>query len=255
MSKLLRRRLIAGGCIAALLCCGILWSKRGAVAIATSTTFGSKELPIYCVDTEEKKIALSFDAAWGAEDFYRIMDTLAAHNVKVTFFMTGGWVDQNPDCVKYLVEQGHDLGNHSEHHYDMTTISQTEKEREITAVGEKVKALTGYEMFLFRPPYGAYDNDTIKTISSLGYYPIQWSVDSLDWKEYGAQSVIDTVCNHKALGPGAIILCHNGAKYTADALDTLLTNLENQGYTFVPISELILRENYHMDVTGKQIAD
>ena len=80
-------------------------------------------------------------------------------------------------------------------------------------------------------------------------------MDSLDWKDYGVDSIIDTVCNHKALGPGAIILCHNGAKYTADALDTMLTNLEDQGYTIVPISELIMRENYHMDATGKQIAD
>ena len=92
----------------------------------------------------------------------------------------------------------------------------------------------------------AYDN---------GYFPIQWSVDSLDWKDYGVDSIIKTVCNHEALGPGAIILCHNGAKYTAEALDTMITNLKEQGYEFVPISELIMRENYHMDVTGKQVAD
>lgn len=89
----------------------------------------------------------------------------------------------------------------------------------------------------------------------MNYYPIQWSVDSLDWKDYGVDSIIDTVCNHKALGPGAIILCHNGAKYTAEALDTMLTQLEEKGYTIVPISELIMKKNYHMDVAGKQIAD
>lgn len=155
--------------------------------------------------------------------------------------MTGGWVEDNPDCVKELVKRGHDLGNHSQHHYDMTTISQSEKESELKSVHDKVKELTGYEMFLFRPPYGAYDNEVIKTAYALNYYPIQWSVDSLDWKDYGVDSIIDTVCNHKALGPGAIILCHNGAKYTADALDTMLTNLEEQGYTIVPISELIMR--------------
>jgi peptidoglycan/xylan/chitin deacetylase (PgdA/CDA1 family) len=110
-------------------------------------------------------------------------------------------------------------------------------------------------MYLFRPPYGSYNNSLINTAYECGYYPIQWSVDSLDWKDYGVDSIIKTVCEHKDLGPGAIILCHNGAKYTAEALDTLLTNLEQQGYEIVPISELILRENYHMDVTGKQIAN
>ena len=221
----------------------------------TNATVGDRELPIYCVDTTENKVALSFDAAWGAEDFSKIMDTLDKHNVKVTFFMTGGWVEDNPDCVKELVKRGHDLGNHSEHHYDMTTISQEEKDSELKTVHDKVKKLTGYEMYLFRPPYGAYDNDVIKTAYAMHYYPIQWSVDSLDWKNYGVDSIITTVCNHKALAPGAIILCHNGAKYTADALDAMLTNLEEQGYKIVPISKLIMKKNYHMDATGKQIAD
>ncbi len=79
--------------------------------------------------------------------------------------------------------------------------------------------------------------------------------DSLDWKDYGKQSIIDTVCNHQQLQSGAIILCHNGAKYTAEALDEMLTKLEEQGYTIVPVSELILYDGYHMDVTGKQIAN
>ncbi|MCM1283741.1 MAG: polysaccharide deacetylase family protein [Muribaculaceae bacterium] len=250
-----RRRLPKGAVALALFACLVFASYQATRAVVTSATYGDRELPIYCVDTTEKKVALSFDAAWGAEDFPRIMEVLEKHNVKVTFFMTGGWVDDNPDCVKDLVKRGHDLGNHSQHHYDMTTISKKEQEQEVMEVHNKVKELTGYEMFLFRPPYGAYDNSVITTVYGLKYYPIQWSVDSLDWKDYGVDSIINTVCNHKALEPGAIILCHNGAKYTADALDTMLTNLEEQGYTIVPISELIMRENYHMDVTGKQIAD
>lgn len=176
-------------------------SYRATGSLLSSATVGDRELPIYCVDTTENKVALSFDAAWGAEDFPKIMDTLDKHKVKVTFFMTGGWASDNPDCVKELVKRGHDLGNHSEHHYDMTTISQSERESELQSVHDKVKELTGYEMFLFRPPYGAYDNSVIKTAYQLNYYPIQWSVDSLDWKDYGVDSIIDTVCNHKALGP------------------------------------------------------
>ncbi|MFS6554359.1 polysaccharide deacetylase family protein, partial [Parabacteroides distasonis] len=119
----------------------------------------------------------------------------------------------------------------------------------------KVKELTGVEMTLFRPPYGDYDNEVILTAQECGYYPIQWSVDSLDWKNYGIQSILDTVLQHKDLGAGAIILCHNGAEYTAQALDALLTGLKEQGYEVVPISELIYKENYHMDHTGRQISD
>ena len=110
-------------------------------------------------------------------------------------------------------------------------------------------------MQLFRPPYGDYDDAVVLNARENGYYPIQWSIDSLDWKDYGVDDIITRICDNKQLTGGAIILCHNGAKYTADALDTMLTNLEEQGYKIVPISKLIMKKNYHMDATGKQIAD
>ena len=239
----------------ALFICLLLAVHLGDTAVEVSSTYGDRELPIYSVDTDEKKVAISFDAAWGAEDFNRIMEILDKHNVKTTFFMTGDWVENYPECVLTLVEKGHDLGNHSLSHPDMTTLSKEAQKEQILKVHDMVKELTGYEMELFRPPFGAYNNDVIRTCYELGYYPIQWDVDSLDWKDLTAQEIINKVCNHDSLGCGSIILCHNGAKYTADALDELLTNLENQGYEIVPISELIIRDNYHMDVTGMQIAD
>ena len=224
-------------------------------AVSVSSTINGKELPIYCVETDEKKVALSFDAAWGNEDTQKILEILAKHNVHATFFMTGGWVDSHPEDVKAILAGGHDLGNHSENHKNMSQISNDDKEQELMKVHEKVKNLTGYEMFLFRPPYGDYDNDVIKTATKCGYYPIQWDVDSLDWKDYGVDSIVNTVCSNKHLGNGSIILCHNGAKFTADALDTLITNLKGQGYEIVPISELIYRDGYHMDAEGRQVKD
>lgn len=224
-------------------------------AVSVSSTINGKELPIYCVETDEKKVALSFDAAWGNEDTQKILEILAKHNVHATFFMTGGWVDSYPEDVKAILAGGHDLGNHSENHKNMSQISNDDKEQELMKVHEKVKNLTGYEMFLFRPPYGDYDNDVIKTATKCGYYPIQWDVDSLDWKDYGIDSIVNTVCSNKHLGNGSIILCHNGAKFTADALDTLITNLKGQGYEIVPISELIYRDGYHMDAEGRQVKD
>lgn len=137
----------------------------------------------------------------------------------------------------------------------MSQLSDEEKTQELMSVHEKVKELTGVKMQLFRPPYGDYDNAVVLNARENGYYPIQWDVDSLDWKDYGVDSILNTVLNHKALGNGSIILCHNGAKYTADALDALLDGLKEKGYQVVPISQLIYKENYHMDVTGRQIPD
>lgn len=233
---------------------GVHYRASGSVLL-TSGTAAKRDLPIYCVQTEEPKIALTFDAAWGNQDTQKIMEILKKHDIKVTFFMTGGWVDTYPEDVKMIFQEGHDLGNHSQNHKNMSQLSDSEKEAELMSVHDKVKALTGYEMFLFRPPYGDYDNAVVTTAKKCGYYTIQWDVDSLDWKDYGVESILKTVTQNNHLGNGSIILCHNGAKYTAEALDTMITTLKDAGYTFVPLSELIYRENYHMDNEGRQIKD
>lgn len=223
--------------------------------VSVSSNVNGRELPVYSVETDEKKVALTFDAAWGNEDTQKILDILKKQDVHVTFFMTGGWVEKYPEDVKAIHEAGHDLGNHSENHKNMSQLPDEEKTQELLGVHNKVKELTGVEMELFRPPYGDYDNAVVLNAKENGYYAIQWDVDSLDWKDYGVTSIIDTVLNHKALGNGSIILCHNGSKYTADALEQLITGLKDKGYELVPVSELIYKENYHMDVNGSQIKD
>lgn len=221
-------------------------------AISVSNFSSKKDLPIYCVDCKDKKVALSFDAAWGNEDTADILKILEKHNVKVTFFMTGGWVEKYPDDVKAIAKAGHDLGNHSENHKHMSQLSKEQCAEEIMKVHEKVKELTGTEMMLFRPPYGDYNNTLIEATRDIGYHCIQWDVDSLDWKDYGVDSIIKTVCNHKHLGNGSIILCHNGAKFTKDALEAMITGLQEQGYEIVPISQLIYTGEYYMDHEGRQ---
>ena len=220
---------------------------------SVSSNVNGRELPIYSVETDEKKVALSFDAAWGNEDTKTILDILKKQDVHVTFFMTGEWVEKYPDDVKAIRDAGHDLGNHSQNHKNMSQLSNEEKTSELMSVHEKVKELTGVEMNLFRPPYGDYDDAVILNATENGYYTIQWDVDSLDWKDYGTENIIDTVLNHKSLQNGSIILCHNGAKYTAEALEAMITGLKEKGYKIVPVSELIYKNDYHMDVTGRQI--
>lgn len=213
-----------------------------------------RELPIYCVDTEEKKVALSFDAAWGNEDTEELLSILEAHDLHVTFFMTGEWVENYPEDVKAILAAGHDLGNHSENHKNMSQLSDEQCQEELMKVHTKVQELTGYEMFLFRPPYGDYDNHVINNIQECNYYPIQWSIDSLDWKDYGVDDIVKRVVESDKLKSGSIILMHNGAKYTADALDAVITGLQDKGYELVPISQLIYKDKYHMKADGTQVS-
>lgn len=169
--------------------------------------------------------------------------------------MTGKWVEKYPDDVKAINDAGHDLGNHSENHRHMPELSTAEMTEEINKVTERVKSLTGVTMNLFRSPYGDYDNNLIIQSKSLGYYVIQWSVDSLDWKNYGVDSIINTVLNSKDLKNGSIILMHNGAKYTAQALPKLIDGLKEKGYEIIPVSQLIYKDNYHIEPDGQQVSD
>lgn len=235
----------------------------GGGSITGNCSAGSRNLPIYCVDIEHKKdtdtskkyVSISFDAAWGDEDTIRILDILDKYNIKTTFFMTGGWVDSYPDKVLEIFNRGHDLGNHSHNHKEMSRLSVSEQQDEIMYVADKIKEITGYDSFLFRPPYGDYNSTLINTVYGCDFYPIEWDVDSLDWKDYGTDNIIKTVINHKSLKNGSIILMHNGAKYTADALESVITGLQSEGYEIVPISQLIITRDFHMDSNGMQIQD
>lgn len=223
--------------------------------VTISSNVNGKEMPIYSVETDEKKVALTFDATWGNENTQEILESLEKYNCHATFFVTGDWVRKYPDDVKLIHDAGHDLGNYSENHKNMAQLSQEEQREEIQSVHEQVKQLTGVDMNLFRAPYGAYDDSVILTAADCGYYPIQWSVDSLDWKDYGASSIVETVLRDEELKNGAIILCHHGAKYITEALDSLISGLIEREYQIVPVSELIYKEDYHMDVRGRQIQD
>lgn len=230
----------------------IAYGQNQLLTQTTSTRISGKRLPIYCVEQEKPKIALSFDAAWGNEDTKKILEILKKNDVHVTFFMTGGWIEKYPDDVKAIAKAGHELGNHSENHKQMSKLSAEECKEEIMKPHDKVKNLTGEEMRVFRPPYGDYNDTLIEAVESCGYHAIQWDVDSLDWKDYGVDSILDTVLNHKHLGNGSIILCHNGAKYTAEALDRLVKGLKEKGFELVKMSDLIYDGDYEIDTEGRQ---
>lgn len=221
-------------------------------AISVSNSGSKRELPIYCVDTTEKLVALSFDAGSGNDQTEDILAILNKYKVRATFFMTGEWVAKYPDEVKAIAAAGHDLGNHSENHKQMSQLSKEQCTKEIMELHKKVKELTGIEMNLFRAPYGDYNNMLIQTARECDYNTIQWDVDSLDWKDYGTTSIIDTVVNNKHLGNGSIILMHDGAKYTPEALEGIIKGLQKKGYRIVPVSQLIYIGEFAVDSEGKQ---
>jgi len=222
--------------------------------IATSS-FSANELPIYSVDTDKPVLALTFDSAWGDEDLADILSILKKHNAPATFFVTGEWAMKYPDAIKLIDQNGHEVANHGNSHKHMPQISKIEMAKEIQDCHNAVYNIIGKDMKLFRAPYSDWNEDVVYTAQSMGYSAINHSVDSLDWKDYGVDSVIRTVCENENLQNGSIILLHNGATYTKDALDIMLTNLEEQGYSFVKVSDLIFTSDYYFDHTGRQFSN
>lgn len=222
-------------------------------SITVSSSVNGKLLPISGVETDKKQVALSFEATHGNGDILKILEILKKHDLHATFFLTGGWVGQYPDDVKAILKAGHDLGNVSESHKHMPQLTDEECREEIEQAHTRVQELTGYEMSLFRPPYGDYDNHVISNAAKCGYYSICWDVDSLDWKDYGEDSILNNVLKSGNLRNGSIIRCHSGAKYTAQALEKLIAGLKEQGYEIVPVSQLIYTEKYHLNGDGRQV--
>lgn len=223
--------------------------------ISISNNVNGREMPICSVETQEKKIALTFDVSWGNKDIHKILDILETYQVRASFFVTGMWAEKYSEEVKAIHDKGHDLGNHSQDHRNMKGMSREEQAREIREAGQIVRELTGIQMDLFRPPYGDYDDEVILEAENQGCYTVLWDVDSLDWKDYGKDHIVETVLDHEDLRNGSILWFHCGTKYTAEALPEVIRGLQEQGYTLVPLSGLIYREDYHMDVKGRQIQE
>ena len=209
-----------------------------------------KKIPIYRVDRPDKEVSLTFDAAWGNEDTQTLIDILNKYKVKATFFLVGQWVDKYPDSTKALAENGEDIMNHSDTHPDMTKLSTSDMLKQINSCDDKIEKLTGKRPTLFRAPYGAYNNALIQTLEDSGHYDIQWDVDSLDWKEIPASQIKERVLSK--VKSGSIILFHNAALHTPEALPSIIESLQSQGYKIVPVSQLIYKQNYTIDNAGEQ---
>ena len=210
----------------------------------------ARSLPIYSVETQEKRLSISFDCAWGVEYTDTLLDVMAKNGVRCTFFAVEFWVERYPEYAEKIVNAGHELGTHSRTHSYMSKQSESEIRDELQTSLAAIERATGQKTKLFRAPYGDYDNLLIDTASSMGLYTIQWDVDSLDWKNLSATEIAMRVIN--GAKNGSIILCHNNGLHTAEALPLIFSTLKNRGYEFVPIGELIYTENFRLDTNGRQ---
>lgn len=237
---------LAAVAMIAVLCTSVYYSNAYAVFYGNTPRL----VPIYSVERDDKKVAITFDCAWGTEYTDQILKALEVSEVKATFFTVEFWTEKYGDFVKKISEAGHTVGTHSSTHSYMSKQNAEDIKKELTASSEAIEKITGKKVELFRAPYGDYDDELIKTASSLGYYTIQWDVDSLDWKDLSASDIAMRVIN--GVKSGSIILMHNNGLHTAEAVPIILETLKNKGYTFVTVDELIYKECYIIDGTGRQ---
>lgn len=222
----------------------------GATSAQVYFGYSTRKVPIYCVDTQEKQVAISFDAAWGADKTEGIMEILKEYNAGATFFLVGFWVDDYPEMTKKIAENGFEIGTHSNTHPDMAKLSKETIKNELETSISKIKAATGNEISLFRAPYGSYNNELLAVAGEMGLKTIQWDVDSLDWKGISAGQIATRVM--EKVKNGSIILMHNNADNVLEALKLTLNRLQVAGYKVTSISNLIYGENYTIDRNGVQ---
>ena len=223
---------------------------------ATSNNYaGSKAEPIFGVQTDKPQVALSFDAGSDRGNGAAIMDILEKYNIRSTFFLTANWINSYPEEAAAIISRGHEVGNHSVSHPSFPKLSTVQMNTQIQQTHQLVKDKFGIDMCLFRYPYGDYNNNTMDVLKSNGYYAIQWTVDSIDWRNEGREIMINRVLNHKKLGNGTIVLMHLAATYTPSALEEIIVGLQAKGYEIVPVSHLIYEKNYHMNSAGIQIPE
>lgn len=245
---LLRHKRESAAALALCFLLGLPWAINSSAIVGTAAT--QRALPIYCVQRDNKCASLTFDAAWGNEDTQVLIDILAKYNVKATFFVVGAWVDKYPESVKALHDAGHEVMSHSDDHAHFASLSADTIVQNLNKCNEKIEKITGVKPTLFRCPYGEYDDHVINTVNSIGMTAIQWNVDSLDWKGISASEITQRVTSKVV--PGSIILFHNAAANTPEALPSIIEGLIADGYDIVPVSEILLTGEYKIDHTGMQ---
>ena len=195
----------------------------------------------YLGDTSQKVVYLTFDAGYENGCTAKILDILQKHNIKAAFFLVGNYMERNPDLVRRMVNEGHIVGNHTMHHYNMEKISDSAAfAKELQELEKLFLDITGKELpKYYRPPQGTYSVENLKNAKELGYKTVFWSLAYVDWnndnqptKEQAFAKLLPRIHN------GAVILLHSTSKTNAEILDELLTKWKEMGYSFASIDAL-----------------
>lgn len=238
------------GVVALIVVVSLIYSFGGGFKTLNVFLNTEKDIPIYSVDTNEKKIALTFNVSFGTDYTEQIIDILGKNEVKATFFLVGSWVDENKDKVNKLFQTGQEIGNYSNSTEKLTELSKSKMKSEILLTQDKIKKITGVNTNIFRAPLGVYNSDIVKTINKTKHLCIQYDVDSMDLKAPGTYFIFNAVV--KNIDKGSIILFHNNVIQTPLVLDRIIKELKSMGYSFVKISDLIYTKDFYIDHTGRQ---
>lgn len=224
------------------------------IITAAVTSVGTKaqqrQVPIYRVERNDNKVAITFDVAWENSNTDELIDILDEHSAKATFFITGDWCDRCADDVKKFADAGHEIENHSDKHPHVEGINVNDLINDTRECSRKIEMITGRKPTYYRAPYGEYDDSLLTTLDGMGLKTIQWDVDSVDWNKPTAEQITKKVLDNTK--SGSILLFHNDLQNTTDALPDILKGLKEKGFEFVTIDELVLHENYTIDANGEQ---
>ncbi|HYF91850.1 MAG TPA: polysaccharide deacetylase family sporulation protein PdaB [Symbiobacteriaceae bacterium] len=195
--------------------------------------------PIYAAKTDQQVLALTFDISWGQAMAPKVLDVLKQENVKATFFLSGPWAKNHEELVKRIKDDGHQIESHGQEHVDLNTLGREGAARNIGKAHAILQEMTGRAPTYIRPPNGAFSKESVQGAKDLGYATVIWSVDSLDWKNPGVETIINR--STKLIHPGAIVLMHasDSCKQTDQALPTVIRTLRQQGYQFLLLDPLI----------------
>lgn len=224
---------------------GIGWGLvYGDPGVQPAGNASSRELALYDAyfldEGDEKVVYLTFDCGYENGNTEKILDALKNHDAPATFFVVGHYLETEPEIVRRMVEEGHAVGNHTYHHYDINTLDGDGFQKELEDVEVLFKEITGKELSpYYRPPEGKCGTTNLTQAKELGYATCLWSMAYVDWDQDNQptrQSALDKLTAR--IHPGAVILLHNTSSTNGEILDELLTKWEEMGYTFAPLSEL-----------------
>ncbi len=245
----MKKRLVNTFLVFCIIGVSIYYSNGKGVSVFNSVLEKKDSMPIHSVSTEEKVVSITINTGFGTQYTSEILDLLEDEGVKATFFVTGKWIDAYREDLLNIHNKKHEVGNSSLTYPHFTKISKEEIKSEIKSTDDKINEVISERTKLVRPPFGDYSASVIKTIQGEGYYPIIWDVDSLDNTNRDKKEIVDIVL--KQVSNGSIILFNNTEK-TKGALKEVIRELKLRGYKFKKVSDLIYKDGYYVDHTGRQ---